>query len=137
MVSKKIVLHFPPNLVDKPIIYKLSKEYGLEFNILKASVTPKEEGLLVLELRGNEGDYNSAIDYLKDEGVRVQPLSQDVTLNLDKCTHCGLCIPICPVSAFEKDPETFEIRFLKERCIACEFCVKVCPYDALEVDFNL
>ena len=137
MTNKKIVLHFPPNLVDKPIIYKLSQEFGLEFNILKASVTPKEEGLLVLELKGEDTRYNSAIDYLKKEGVKVQPLSQDITLNLDKCTNCGLCIPICPVSALEKVSETEEIRFLKERCIACELCVKVCPYGALEVNFNL
>ncbi|UCC96223.1 MAG: NIL domain-containing protein, partial [Candidatus Omnitrophota bacterium] len=49
MYAQKIVLHFPSNLVDKPIIYKLSKDFDLEFNILKAFVNPKEEGLMVLE----------------------------------------------------------------------------------------
>ena len=50
--ARKVVLRFPHRLVDKPIIYRLVKDYDLQFNILKASITPKEEGLLVLELSG-------------------------------------------------------------------------------------
>ena len=49
-MTKKIVLRFPQNLVDQPIICRLVKDFDLEFNILRASVTPEEEGLLVLEL---------------------------------------------------------------------------------------
>jgi hypothetical protein len=41
--------------VERPIIYRLVKDYDLEFNILKASITPEQEGLLVLELKGNPG----------------------------------------------------------------------------------
>ena len=64
MYSQKIVLHFPSNLVDKPIIYKLSKDFDLEFNILKASVNPDEEGLMVLELKGDKKEYDRAY-YIK------------------------------------------------------------------------
>ncbi|MDD3988102.1 MAG: NIL domain-containing protein, partial [Candidatus Omnitrophica bacterium] len=35
MVSKRIVLHFPHRLVNQPLVYKLVKEYDLQFNILK------------------------------------------------------------------------------------------------------
>ena len=66
MVSKRIVLHFPQKLVDQPIVYKLIKDYSLEFNILKASITPEEEGLLVLELKGQDKDYNGGVGYLKE-----------------------------------------------------------------------
>jgi hypothetical protein len=52
MISKRIVLHFPHRLVDQPIVYKLVKDFDLQFNILKAYVTPQEEGLMVLELSG-------------------------------------------------------------------------------------
>jgi len=52
MVSKRIVLKFPHKLVDQPIVYRLVKDFDLEFNILKASVTPREEGLVVLEIWG-------------------------------------------------------------------------------------
>ena len=43
-VAKRIVLHFPKRLVDRPIVYHLIKDYNLEFNILKAQATPEEEG---------------------------------------------------------------------------------------------
>ena len=50
VVSKRIVLHFPRRLVEQPVIYRLVKDYNLEFNILKALITlePEEEGLMVL-----------------------------------------------------------------------------------------
>jgi len=133
MYSKRIVLHFPHNLVDKPIIYRLSRDYNLEFNILKASVTPKEEGVMVLELKGKEDDYNNALKYLEKEGVKIQALSQDIIRNEERCVHCGLCVPICPVSCFEVDPRTRKINFDQNKCIACELCVKICPYRAMEV----
>ena len=63
-VSKKIVIHFAKRLVDRPIIYRLVKDFNLEFNILKASISPKKEGLLVLELSGKQKEYDKAVKYL-------------------------------------------------------------------------
>ena len=131
-VSKKIVLHFPPNLVDKPIIYHLVKDYDMEFNVLKASVTPKEEGLLVLELSGERKAYDSAIDYLIKAGVEVQPLVKDITRQEERCTHCGACLTICPVGAFVVDRTTRKVDFVSEKCIACDLCLRVCPVRAME-----
>ena len=54
MVSKRLVLTFPHNLLDKPIVYKLVKDFDLTFNILQARVTPEEEGLLIMELVGKK-----------------------------------------------------------------------------------
>ena len=105
-VSRRIVLHFPRRLVDRPIVYRLIRDYNLEFNILKASVTPDEEGLMVLELRGKQEDYDKGIKYLTKAGVRIQSLSQNVIRNEERCTHCGACITICPTGAFELDPVT-------------------------------
>jgi ferredoxin len=135
MVSKKIVLHFPQKLVDQPIVYKLVKEHNLMFNILKASITPEEEGLLVLELSGEKKDYEQGIKYLKDSGVKVQPLSQDIRRNDEQCTHCGVCVPICPTAALVVNPETRNVDFYKDKCIACELCIKACPVRAMEVHF--
>ena len=74
-VSKKIVLHFPKRLVDRPIVSRLIKDYNLEFNILKAQVTQEEEGVMVLELKGEQADYDQGIRYLTKAGVRIQSLS--------------------------------------------------------------
>ena len=133
MVSKRIVLTFPHDLVDKPIVYKLVKDYDLVFNILQARVTPKEEGLLVLELKGKKECYADGIKYLTDLGVRIQPLSQDVTRDEDRCTHCGACITICPTGALYADKETMKVIFDNTKCIACELCVKACPPRAMKV----
>jgi formate hydrogenlyase subunit 6/NADH:ubiquinone oxidoreductase subunit I len=103
------------------------------FNILKASVTPNEEGLLVLELSGKKKDYDEAVRFLAEAGVELQSLAQDVSRNEDRCTHCGACVTICPVDAFSVDPVTRRVDFQHTRCIACELCIKPCPVRAMEV----
>ncbi len=134
-VSKRIVLHFPRRMVDRPIVSRLVKDYNLDFNILKASVTPDEEGLMVLELSGKRGDYDKGIRYLTQTGVRIQSLSQDVIRNEERCTHCGACITICPTGAFEIEPLTRRVNFQNEKCLACGLCIKACPPRAMEVHF--
>lgn len=134
-VSKRIVLHFPKRLTDRPIIYRLVKDYNLEFNILKASVTPEKEGLLVLELSGEQKEYDKGIRYLTENGLRIQSLSQNVIRNEERCTHCGACITICPAAAFELEPLTRRVMFYNERCLACGICIKACPPRAMEVHF--
>jgi len=134
-VSKRIVLRFPRRLVDRPIVSRLVKDYDLDFNILKASVTPDEEGLLVLELSGKQDDYDKGIGYLTKTGVKIQSLSQDVTRNEERCTHCGACITVCPAGAFELEPVTRRVNFLNEKCLACGLCIKACPPRAMELHF--
>jgi len=134
-VSKRIVLHFPKRLVDRPIVARLIKDYDLEFNILKALVTPEEEGLLVLELSGEQEAYDKGIRYLAETGVKIQSLSQDVLRNEERCTHCGACITMCPSGAFELDPVTRRVNFYNEKCVACGLCIKACPPRAMEVHF--
>ena len=137
VVSKKIVLRFPRRLVEQPVIYRLVKDYNLEFNILKASITPQpeEEGLMVLALKGEQKEYDNGIKFLLKSGLRIQSLSQDVTRNEERCTHCGACITICPPGAFELAPETRQVKFDQEKCIACGLCIKACPPRAMELHF--
>lgn len=135
MISKRIVIKFPAKLVDQPIIYKLVKEFDLVFNILRARVTPKEEGELVIELKGEEASYAGAIKYLKDLDITIQPLSQDVKRDEERCTHCGACITICPTGALYMDRKTMQVIFDAEKCNACELCVSGCPPRAMKVKF--
>ena len=133
MVSKRIVLTFPHKLVDQPIIYKLVKDHDLTFNILQAKITPQEEGLMVLELKGTKEHYAGGVKYLTSIGVKIKPLSQDVTRDEDKCTHCGACVTICPTGALYTDKKTMKVIFDADKCIACELCVKSCPPRAMVV----
>lgn len=133
--SRKIVLKFPRRLVDQPIIYHLVKDYDLSFNILKAMVTPQEEGLLILELTGTPRNYEKGIKYLADTGVVIQPLSRDIVRDDERCSHCGACVTICPVNAFAVNPRTKQVEFYHDKCIACELCIKACPLRAMGVHF--
>lgn len=135
MVSKRIVLTFPHKLLDQPIVYKLVKDYDLVFNILQAKITPKEEGLMVLELKGKKENYAEGVKYLTGLGVKIQPLSQDVTRDDARCTHCGACISTCPSEALYIDKKTMKVIFDSEKCIACELCVRACPPRAMVVKF--
>ena len=135
MISKKIVLRFPRRLVDRPLVYHLIKDYNLEFNILKAQVTAGEEGLMVLELKGKQEDYDKGIGYLTEAGVIIDSLSQNVSRNEQRCTHCGACLTICPTSAFEIDLATRKTKFIDKKCIVCGICIKGCPPRAMEVHF--
>lgn len=135
MISKKIVVHFPQRLVDQPIVYKLAKDYDLKFNILKASVTPQEEGLMVIELGGKADNYDKGVEYLKSCGAKIESLSLDVLRDESKCIDCGVCIPICPVGALEVEPKTRKVNFQDKKCIACELCIKICPTRAMEAHF--
>ena len=134
-ISKKMVLRFPRRLVNRPIVSRLVKDFNLDFNILKASITPEEEGLLILEVTGKQEDYDKGINYLTKTGVRIQSLSQDVTRNEERCTHCGACITICPPGAFEIEPLTRRVNFYNEKCLACGLCIKACPPRAMELHF--
>jgi len=135
MVSKRIVLTFPHKLLDEPIVYKLVKDYNLVFNILQAKITPKEEGLMILELSGKKEDYAEGVKYLTSLGVKIQPLSKDVTRDDTRCTHCGACVAVCPAGALYIDKKTMKVIFDSDKCIACELCVKACPPRAMFVKF--
>lgn len=134
-ISKRIVLHFPKRVLDRPIVSRLVKDYNLDFNILKASVTPDEEGLMVLELIGKREDFDKGVKYLAEAGVKIQSLTQDVSRNEERCTHCGACLTICPTRAFVLEPATRKVKFSGEKCLACGVCIKACPPRAMELHF--
>ena len=133
--KNRIVLKFPHSLVEKPIICYLVKDFNLTFNLLKAYVTPNEEGLLVMELEGEEAEYDKGIGFLKEKGVRIQPLSQDIIRDEHRCTHCGVCVTVCPAGALVKEDLTNKVHFYDNKCIACELCIKACPVRAMEIHF--
>jgi ferredoxin len=135
MVRHKIVLHFPHEQVDKPVVSKLVREFDIDFNILKASITPREEGILVLEVTGEQENYERGLNYLESCGVAIQPLSQDIKRNDTKCTNCGACIAVCPTDALTVDRESMEVVFDYDECAACELCISVCPPRAMEVHY--
>lgn len=134
-ISKRIVLHFPPSMTGQPVVYRLVKDFNLNFNILKASVSPGEEGLLIMELSGAQKNYDKGIQYLTGVGIRIQSLSQDVVRDEARCTHCGACVAICPSGAFSLEAKTRRVLFDHNKCVVCGLCVKACPPRAMRLYF--
>ena len=135
MKKKRVVLTFPPDMIDQPITYHLVKEHDLMINILRANITPKEQGRLVVEMIGKKSSLDTGMAYLSGLGVKVQSLAQDIKWHEKKCTHCTACVSICPSGALSLDREEMLVTFLKDKCIVCELCIPVCPYRAIEIQF--
>ena len=71
MYSKLLILHFSGKEVEKPVVSNLTRYYDLSFNIHKATILPRREGIMVLELSGSKKNFKSGVQYLKDQGVIV------------------------------------------------------------------
>ncbi len=136
MYSKVLLLRFPREIVNEAIVVNLVKRFDLTFNILKATIYPRKEGLMVMELTGNRKNYKSGVRYLKDLGVKVESISQDIKRNEEACFHCGACTAVCPTGALYIERPEMTVAFDKERCSACELCVIACPAKAMEVNFD-
>ncbi len=135
-MKKRVILRFKRNTIDKPIVYHLAKDYGLVFNILRASISPKAESMMVMEIEGEEGDFNKGMEYLRQANIAIEPIEQDINRDEEKCVHCGLCTSVCATEALDMDRETMTVGFDYEKCVACELCVRVCPVKAMNVSFT-
>ena len=78
MHSKILRLRFNPDLAGQPVIHKLVKDYDLTFNIFQATIYPRKEGLLVMELSGHKKKFNQGVKYLKEVGIKVETVAQDI-----------------------------------------------------------
>ena len=77
LASRKMELDFPARLVTKPFIYNLVRKFDLIPNIRRANVT-KDFGYIQLELVGTLEALEKGIKFLKEQGVRVEPIEKDV-----------------------------------------------------------
>ncbi len=136
MHAEILVLHFGREIVDQPIIYRLVKDYDLEFNLLKATIYPRKEGIIVLELRGHPKNFRDGVQYLKDAGVEVQRVASEVRRDEDRCYQCGTCTAVCPTGALHIRRPEMEVVFDPDKCSACELCCPVCPARAMQVEIN-
>ena len=133
MYSKILVLRFPQTEVQKPIVCNLARNYDLVFNILNATVLPRKEGIMVLELSGSRKNFNEGVQFLKSQGVSVQKASQEVKRDNDKCTNCGACTAVCPTGALSINRPDMIVSFDQSRCSVCELCVPACPPRAMKI----
>ncbi len=56
--------------------------------------------------------------------------------DIDKCTQCMLCYPVCPDSSIPIDKDGKRVDFDYDHCKGCGICAKVCPFDAIKMIDN-
>ncbi|NOY53805.1 MAG: FeS-binding protein [Deltaproteobacteria bacterium] len=76
-MKRKVYLTFPPKLIREPLIYHVGHKFNVVTNIRCASVTD-EIGVVGLELEGEPEEIGRAMEYLKSQDVRVEPVVMDV-----------------------------------------------------------
>ncbi len=136
-MKDKLVCYFSAAQSEQPIIYRLVKNYDLIINILKADINPQKEGYLVLELEGEKESFDEGVAFLKNLGVAVEPLSENIVWQSSVCIQCGACASFCPTSALEIERTTMEVSFDNSKCVVCGMCLDCCPTRAIKLHFEL
>jgi hypothetical protein len=77
MAKVRVLLTFPRQFVDQPVIYYLGKNYNLVTNIRRANVS-EGKGWVALEIEGEQEDIDAGIGDLEAKGVRVSTVEGDV-----------------------------------------------------------
>lgn len=56
------------------------------------------------------------------------------SINVEKCTGCGICMNLCPTDTYRIDPVTNKAYIAyPEDCITCYVCEMSCPTQAIYV----
>jgi ferredoxin len=134
--KETIYLFFPPSVASQPVVCNLAKLFGLTFNILKARISPKQEGHMTIEISGDQEKCREGLAYLQEQGVNITPIAQRISRNEDSCVHCGLCTALCPTKALRIDPKSRTVLFLHEKCSTCGLCSSLCPVQAMVLEME-
>ncbi|HET7487073.1 MAG TPA: NIL domain-containing protein [Acidimicrobiales bacterium] len=77
MSTTRVRLTFPEHLITQPVLARMMRRYDVEPNIRRANVE-EHVGWIVCELAGKAHAVDSAIAWLRDEGVEVDMLGDVV-----------------------------------------------------------
>jgi ABC-type methionine transport system ATPase subunit len=77
MAIKRVKLTFPQELIKEPLIFKMAQTFGVMPNIRRARLS-ESVGEVVLELEGTDKNLKDGIEYLKEQGVKVEAAEGDI-----------------------------------------------------------
>jgi ABC-type methionine transport system ATPase subunit len=77
MAKRQVMFTFPRKLIKEPIIYDLSHKFEVVTNIRRADVS-EDRGWVVLELEGEDKEIDAGVTWVKEKGVRVDPIVGDI-----------------------------------------------------------
>jgi len=76
-MKHRVYLTFSEQTVRDPLIWQLSREFDVVTNIRTAEVR-EHMGLVGLEIEGKTEVVETAIKWLEDQGVHVEPIEQNI-----------------------------------------------------------
>jgi molybdopterin synthase sulfur carrier subunit len=76
-LKRRVIPTFPLEKIKEPVIYHIGHRFKIVTNIRSANVT-ENAGWVTLEIDGEEEEYLKALRYLKDIGVKVEPVEKDM-----------------------------------------------------------
>jgi ferredoxin len=137
MMAEKYVLGYDSGTVSEPILWKLIKDFNIQVNILKASISPGLEGSLLVELHADQhDDVTKALAWLESVGVSCVSVAKRLSWDEDRCVDCGACTGVCFSQALSMDRVSWKLKVDKDKCVACGNCVKACPLSCYTLNFG-
>jgi len=77
---------------------------------------------------------NVAMGMSSRAGKQIQHSSIKPMVNVDKCTMCGACIEVCPVSAISELSSNAYIN--TDTCVGCAECIAACKIQAVNINWH-
>ncbi len=73
----RLFVSFPEQLVERPLIYEIIREFDVVPNIRRANVED-HSGWIILEVNGEPAKLDAAVSYLEEAGCTVNRMEGDV-----------------------------------------------------------
>jgi ABC-type methionine transport system ATPase subunit len=73
----RLFVSFPEQLVNRPLIYEVIREFDVVPNIRRANVED-HSGWIILEMNGEQAKLDAAVSYLEEAGCTVNRMEGDV-----------------------------------------------------------
>ena len=79
MPLRRVRFTFKTELIQRPVIYELGKNFEIATNIRRAEVD-QENGWVVLELEGSVEEIDRGLAWVTEQGVVVSSLEGDILI---------------------------------------------------------
>jgi len=77
MALQRFYLTYSEEKIKEPIIYTVGHKFRVVTNIRGASISDKI-GIVALELDGAEDEIHKAVQWIAEQGVKVEPIEKNV-----------------------------------------------------------
>ncbi len=77
MALHRFYLTYSEEQIKQPIIYHVGHKFRVVTNIRGASVSD-HIGIVALELEGDEDEIERAVEWIAEQGVKVEPIEKNV-----------------------------------------------------------